>query len=123
MTANLTLIVENRPGALASVCDTMGRAGVNIEGLCCFESQGIAIVHMAVENAAAARTEAEKVGLKVYEERPVVVVDLEDHPGAAADTLRRLANAHVNVDLAYLATSTRMVIGTNDLAKTRAVLG
>ncbi len=122
MTTNLTLIVENRPGALANVCDAMGRAGVNIEGICCFESQGIAIVHLAVENVAAARREAEHIGLRVYEERPVAVIDLEDHPGAAAEALRRLANAHINVDLAYLATRTRMVIGTSEVEKARAVL-
>jgi len=122
MATNLSLIVENRPGALADVADAMGRAGVNIDGLCCFVSQGIAIVHIAVEDAAAARKEAEHIGLKVYEARPVVLVNLDDHPGAAGDILRRLGDGGVNLDLAYLATGTRMVIGADNLDKVRAVL-
>lgn len=123
MTTDLALIVDNRPGALADVTEAMGRAGVNIEGLCCFVSQGIGILHMAVEHAAAAQREAEHVGLKVYESRPVAVVEIEDHPGAAGEVLRRLGDAGIDLDLTYMATRTRMVIGADNLDKVRMVVG
>ncbi|HEV3312548.1 MAG TPA: amino acid-binding protein [Chloroflexota bacterium] len=122
MTTDLMLVVDNRPGALADVAEAMGRVGVNIEGICCFVSQGIAMVHVAVEHAGSARKELEHIGLKVYEAREVVVFDLEDSPGAAADVLRRIGNAGVSLDMAYLATGTRMVIAADDLDKVRAVL-
>ena len=123
MTTNLTLIVENRPGSLAGVTEALGHAGVNIDGVCCFVSQGIAILHLAVEQASQARREIERIGLKVYEERPVALVALADEPGAAAAALRRLADAGVNIDLAYLATETRIVIGSDNVDKVGAVIG
>ena len=123
MSTDLMLVVENRPGALADVTEAMGRAGVNIDGLCCFVSQGIALVHVAVEHPAEARREAERIGLKVYEERGVAVIELEDQPGAASKVFRKLGDAGISLDVVYLATRTRMVIGADDIDKVRAVVG
>ena len=47
-------------------------------------------------------------------ERLVLVVSLEDRPGASAALLRRLADAGRNVDYCYLATNTRLVIVGDD---------
>lgn len=101
----------------------MGHAGVNIEGLCCFVSQGIAIVHIAVEDASAARREAQQIGLRVYEERPVALIEIPDQPGAAGELLRGLAAAGVSLELAYFASRTRMIIAADDLEKVNAVVG
>lgn len=123
MTTDFTLIVENKPGALADVAQALGRVGENIEGICCFVSQAIAMVHVAVEHAGAARRELEAIGLKVYEAREVALVGLDDHPGAAGDVLRRLGDAGINIDMAYLATHTRLVVSADDLEKVRHVIG
>jgi len=122
MATDLTVIVENRPGKLADVAEALGRVGENIEGVCCFVSQAIAQVHVAVEHAGAARAELERLGLKIYEAREVVVVPVEDHPGAAADVFRRLADAGVNIDMVYLASRTRLVVSADDLDKVRHVI-
>jgi hypothetical protein len=122
MTTNLNLVLENHPGTLGDVTEALGRAAVNIEGLCCFASQGIAILHIAVEHADAARRAVEHIGLKVYEERPVEVIQVEDRPGAAGQVFRKLGRAGVNVDLAYLASGTRLVIGADDIDTLRAVV-
>jgi hypothetical protein len=122
MITDFTLIVENKPGRLADVAEAIGRVGENIEGVCCFVSQSIAQVHVAVEQAGAIRGELERLGLKIYEEREVAIVPLEDQPGAAARVLRRLADAGVNVEMAYLATGTRLVVAGSDLNKVNHVL-
>jgi hypothetical protein len=122
MLKNLTVVLENRPGALAGACEAIGQAGVNIEGLCCFASQGIAILYVALEDGAAARRAVERAGLKVSEERDVVAINVEDHPGSAARILRRIADAGINVELAYLATGPRIVVGAHDVEKLRRVL-
>jgi hypothetical protein len=119
---NLTIVLENRPGALAEACDAMGHAGVNLEGICCFASQGIALLYAAVEDAAAARHAAERIGLKISEEREVLARELEDRPGGAAKVLRRVGEAGINVELAYMLTGNRLLLGTSDLARTRALL-
>jgi hypothetical protein len=104
---------------LAEACEAIGRAKVNIEGLCCFASQGVAILYVAVEDAAAARQAVERVGLKVSEEREVVAVTVKDQPGAAGHVFRHIAEAGINLELAYLATGPRLVVGASDLQKLR----
>ncbi len=61
-------------------------------------------------------------GLEVEAERDVLIHDIEDRPGAFGDVSRRLSDGGVNIDLAYLATRTRLVIGADDLDKARATL-
>jgi hypothetical protein len=59
----------------------------------------------------------------VSHEREVVVVDVEDRPGALADLTREIAKAGVDLDLVYVATKNRVVFGAADLEALRAALG
>lgn len=118
MAKDLTVIVEDRPGQAAAVCEALGRAGINIDGT--FGSHGE--IHLLIENAAAARQAIEEAGVPVREERDVLILTVEDRPGAAGEIFRRIANAGVNVDFHYLATNTRLVIAVNDLDKARAAV-
>ncbi len=52
-----------------------------------------------------------------------LTVILEDRPGTLAAACEALGNAGVNIDLVYLATRTRVVIGADDLAKASAAVG
>jgi hypothetical protein len=122
MLKNLTIILENRPGALAGACEAIGQAGVNIEGLRCFSSAGVAILYVAVTDGAAARRAVEQIGLKVSEERDVAVIPVEDRPGGAGMTLRRIADAGVNFELAYQGIGKRIIVGTTDAQTLQAVL-
>jgi hypothetical protein len=121
MLKNLTIILDNRPGTLAAACEAIGQARVSIEGLCCFASQGVAMLYVAVEDAAAARRAVERIGLKVSEERDIVAVEVEEQLGAAGRVFKRVADAGINLELAYLATGPRIVIGTSDPEKTQAL--
>ena len=120
MATDLAVTVEDKPGELASVGEATGRAGVNIDGLCCVPSGGQFVVHLLVEDAAGARRALEDAGYTSVEERPVVVLDMQDRPGALGETARKIADAGVNLELAYLATNTRLVLGAADLDTVRA---
>lgn len=122
MPTNLTIVLENRPGSVGVACEAIGRAGINIEGLCAFASQGIGILHVTVNDATGAGRAVEAAGLKVSEQREVLVVDIEDQPGSAARILSRIGGHGINIDLVYLATATRLVIGSSELEKARGVL-
>ncbi|MGH2555068.1 MAG: ACT domain-containing protein, partial [Actinomycetota bacterium] len=98
------------------------RAGINIDGMCCYASDGRFVVHLLVNDGAGARRAVEDAVYTSIEEREVVVVGLEDRPGALGATARAIAAAGVNIELAYLATNTRLVIGAADLDKVRAVV-
>lgn len=122
MPTDLTVVLENRPGTLARLGEALGQAGVNIDGLCGFPSEGKGVIHVLVEDASAARRALQEAGLEVRNERNVLVVDVEDRPGVVGGTARRLADAGVNIDLVYLATRTRLVIGADDLGKAGQIL-
>lgn len=122
MHVDLTIILDDHPGALANACQAMGRAGVNIEGLCAFASSGIGILHAAVDDVISARRAVEAAGYRISEEREVLIVDIEDRPGSAGAMLRHFGDAEVNLDLVYFATQTRMVVSAQDFEKAKAAL-
>jgi hypothetical protein len=122
MAKNLTIALEDRPGILAELGEALGGAGINIEGFCGYASGGRGILHLLVDDAAAARAALERAGIEVQDERDVVVVDIEDRPGALGVIARRIANAGVSLNLAYLGTNTRLVLSGDDLESVRRTL-
>ncbi len=122
MSKDLTIVLEDRPGTLADMGEVLGKAGINIEGSCGFTSQGKGVVHILVEDAAAARKALEGAKIHVQEERDVLVLNIADRPGEFGRLSRKIANAGVNINLSYLATNTRLVLGVDNLDKARSVL-
>jgi hypothetical protein len=122
MATNLTIELEDKPGILAELGEALGGASINIEGFCGYASGGRGTLHLLVDDAAAARSALEGSGITVQGEREVVVVDVEDRPGALGVIARRIASAGVSLNLAYLATNTRLVLGSDDLESVRRTL-
>ena len=113
---DLTVIMEDQPGKLADLGEATGRAGVNIMGLCAMVGDGKGFIHILVEDE-------EKARIDIADEREAVVVDLHDKPGAMGEIARDLAEAGVNIDVAYtIFTGVRLVILTEDTDKARAAL-
>jgi hypothetical protein len=120
MLKDLTISLGDHPGSLAKVGEALGKAGVNIEGICGVTVQGKGVIHLLVGDAAKARRALEANHIDVAKETEVVVLPVDDRPGVLGNVARRLANAGVNLQLAYLATSARLVVGADDLEKVRA---
>lgn len=120
---DLTVIMEDQPGKLADLGEATGRAGVNIEGLCAMVGDGKGFIHILVEDGAAASKVLEDAGISVADEREAVIVDLHDKPGAMGEVARDLAEAGVNIDVAYtIFTGVRLVILTEDVESAREAL-
>jgi hypothetical protein len=122
MAFDLTIDVENTPGALAQVAAAISDAGVNIAAATCVGTGKRAEVHILVPHAEAARHLLAISHIAVTREREVVVVDVEDRPGVLADLTRKIAKAGVNLDLVYVATRNRLVFGAADLAALKQAL-
>jgi hypothetical protein len=122
MLKDMTVILQDHPGTLADMGETLGKAGINIEGICAATYKGESAIHILIEDSAAARQALKAKGIDVVAERDVLVKQIEDHPGALGEVARKLANAGVNIELVYLTTKTRIVIGVDDLEKARAVI-
>lgn len=122
MATDLTLSLPNQPGDIATVGEALGRAGVNIEGVCGFPCGDVWLMHVLVEDEDAARQALTSAGVEINMARPVMVTDIEDKPGELGAITRRLADNGVNADVVYLATNTRLVLGVKNLAQAERAL-
>jgi hypothetical protein len=127
MPKDLTVMIEDRPGTLADLGEATGKAGVNIEGMCGFPSEGKGVIHVLVEDADATRRALEGAGLEVRDERDVLILrqgtDIVDRPGQTGEIMRRLADEAINVDLIYATWKGDVVMGADDLTKAAETLG
>ena len=103
-------LAEDRPGALARAISCIGAAGINID--CYSEMNGV--VHVLTTELAAARACRSREGFHEVQEQDVVIIPVDDEPGAAARVFQRIADAHVNVRYSYLATRNRLVIASDN---------
>ena len=122
MAVDLVIDIENNPGALAQVAAAISDAGVNIAAATCVGPAERAELHILVPHAEAAKHALAISHVAVTRERQVEVVDVEDRPGVLADLTRKIARAEVNLDLVYVATQNRLVLGAPDLSGLRAAL-
>jgi hypothetical protein len=111
LAADIAVMLDSdRPGALAKALGCVSNAGINIDGY----SEMNGIVHILAIDLPATRECLHKAGFRELQKQEVVVVPVEDEPGAAAGVFQRIADAHINVRYTYLATGNRLVISTND---------
>ena len=75
------------------------------------------VVHLLTKDVTAARRALETAGIPVQRDQQVLVVQIENPPGAAAKILRRIADAGMNVHFSYVAANNRLVIGVTSLRK------
>ncbi len=122
MAKDLTVFLEDRPGTLAAMGKALGKAGINIDGLCGFPCEGRGVGHILVEDAEGARRALEAIGLEVSDERDVMVLDVENRSGSLGEIAQKIADSGANIDLIYVASNSRLVIGADDLEKAQATL-
>ena len=122
MAKDLVVVLEDRPGTLADMGETLGNASINIVGICAVTFKGEGAIHILVEDSAAAKKALESKGIKVASDREVLVLDIEDCPGALGKIARKFANNGVNIDLAYLASKNTLVVGVDNIEKAQSAV-
>jgi len=119
---DLKIALQNHPGALAEMGDALGRAGVSIEGGGAWVVNGQGVAHFLFEDGAAARRALEAAGIRVLEEREVLVQRLnQTEPGQLGKLSRRMAAAGVNIEAIYSDHDHQLILVVDDIAKGRAV--
>lgn len=119
---DLTMELENRPGALAEMGDALGRAGVSIEGGGAFTVDGRGVAHFLFHDAAVARRALDDAGIRVVAERDVVILRLrQGEPGQLGRLTGRMADAGVNIEVQYSDHHNQLVLVVDDVVKGRAV--
>ena len=119
---DLAIRLENRPGALADMGETLGSAGVSVEGGGGFVIDGKGIAHFLFEDAGAARKVLEAKGITVLEDREVLIQRLkQDQPGQLGKIARMMADAGVNIEVMYSDHQNQLILVVDDFKKGRGV--
>lgn len=119
---DLTIALENRPGALAEMGEALGRAGVSVEGGGAFVVNGQGVAHFLFEDGAAARRALEAAGIRVDAEREVLVQRLnQSESGQLGKITRRMADAGVNIEILYSDHDHQLILVVDDIEKGQAV--
>lgn len=119
---DLAIRLKHRPGALAEMGETLGGAGVSVEGGGAFAVGDGGIAHFLVENAAAARKALAAGGIEVLGDREVLVQRLDQaKPGQLGAICRRMADAGVNIEVLYSDHENRLILVVDDVERGRRV--
>jgi len=120
---DLVIIPDDQPGQLARLGEVLGEAGINIEAISAFTGQGKGIVHVLVDRAEDALGVLEEAGIEVRAARRVAVVPLPDEPGHLGAACRTLAEAEINIEQAYIAAGSKLVVVCDDVDRAKELLG
>jgi hypothetical protein len=119
---DLSIALNNRPGALADMGAALGRAGVSIEGGGAWVVNGQGAAHFLFENGTSARSALEAAGIQILDEREVLIQKLnQSQPGQLGKLTRRMAQAGVNIEVLYSDHSNNLILVVDNVAKGRAV--
>lgn len=101
--SQLSLFLQNQPGALTRPCRVLAEAGVNIVTFALADAQQFGILRLIVQDPEQARSVLEQQGFLV-KFTEVVAIQVEDRPGGLADVLETLEKARINVEYCYACT-------------------
>jgi len=96
----LNIQLENRPGALAKLCNALANRKVNIVAFQASTEERRSQVHLVVDNLATAKSVLAAEGL-TYSEADVAQVALQNRPGVLARVAGKLGEANININYAY----------------------
>jgi hypothetical protein len=100
----LSVFLENKPGALSRPCRVLAEAGINILTFALADTQQFGILRLVAHDGEKAKKVLERAGL-VVKLTDVVALEVPDRPGGLADVLEVLENAQVNVEYMYAFTA------------------
>ena len=119
---DLTIALDDRPGALAAMGAALGRAGVSIEGGGAFVVGGAGVAHFLFADGAAAQRALEAAGIRVLTRRDVLVQRLRQaEPGQLGALTRRMADAGVNIEVLYSDHAHQLILVVDEEERGRAV--
>ncbi|MDP2939038.1 MAG: ACT domain-containing protein [Candidatus Omnitrophota bacterium] len=102
----LVITTEDKPGMLSDVTEVIAGLKVNIEAICAYGMEGKAIFYIITRDNTNAKKALLSKGWQVKEDE-VVVVDLENKPGALNKIAAKLKASGINLLYCYGSTGER----------------
>jgi hypothetical protein len=118
--------LENRVGALAELCRVIEERSINLLAICAIDTVEEAVLRLVPERGEEARGLLEERGFRVIQTK-VLIVELENRPGATGRVAALLSHNGINVDYLYASAHPEMekaicVFRIQDLEKGKRVL-
>ncbi len=122
----LAIFLDNRPGALARVCEAFSEKGINIHALTTSDTVDHSVVRMVVDDTQTAIWLLEENGAMVVEDE-VLLIDSNNKPGGLAELAWALGKAEINIEYLYCATAPKsrkglLVLRVDDASRALEVL-
>ncbi len=119
------VFVNNRPGELARLTETLAANAVNIMAIAGEVGEAQPFYRVVTNDVNTTRKALDMAGLK-YEENEILVADLIDRPGELAKVARRLNRAKVEASSIYIIGSrngkTQVAMTVDNLDRAKQVL-
>lgn len=125
----IVVTTRNKVGIMADIAMTLANEGVNIESVVGYEEGQTGRVMLVTSGNIGVMDELKSRGYSDVKEREVVLVDLENRPGALKVVTQELKDNEIDIQHLYVTSptdhgghSSRMVLFTNDNETAMAVL-
>ncbi|MDR2488398.1 MAG: amino acid-binding protein [Desulfovibrio sp.] len=96
----ISVFVENAPGRLLEIMETLGNAGIDLRALSIGDTARFGVLRLIVKDPQKAVTVLRAADY-VISVTPVLAVSLEDTPGSLVKILRLLSDAAITVEYLY----------------------
>jgi hypothetical protein len=121
----LSLFLENKPGALAAILADFKKHHVNLEAITVVDHTDHALVRMIVGDTRRALDLLERTGLLVIE-ATLLRIEASNRPGALGEICTRLARAKINIQYLYgsvgISTRACLYLRVSDVARAKKAL-
>jgi hypothetical protein len=119
---DITIHLQHKPGSLAEMGETLGKAGVSLEGGGVFVHEGKGIAHFLVEDAQKARKALEQKGIRVTAINDVLIQKLkQDIPGQLGMICNLMAKNEINILVQYSDHYNQLVLVVDDYEKGKLI--
>ena len=104
VTTQLAVFLENRPGALARVCEALAQAGINIHAMTVADTVDHSVIRMIVSDPTKALMLLGERGVLAFE-NDVLCIDAANEMGVLGKIADALSRIDVNIEYAYFASN------------------
>lgn len=123
----ISVLLENRPGALAELCGVLRAADVNIDAILLEGSVEFGMVRLHLKPVRAAEKALKDAGYQ-YRVGQALPLKLTNEPGQLEDVARRLSKAKVNIECLFGTTGNgaedpELILMVDDVPKAKKALG
>ncbi len=100
----ISLFLENRPGAINPPCKCLADANVNIQTLTLADTEEFGILRLIVDDWQKGRAVLEDAGYATTV-TDVLAIPMDDHPGGFVEVMSMIEDCGVNIEYLYAFTA------------------